>query len=609
VSTAAVGARATLRRFWPLTGPDRPAMAVAAVLMIVAAAADTVAVLMFSDIVDGAVADGSMAAYWRPAGIWAGVAVLGAVTTALGSYLSARAAERFLLRLRNEAFTHLQRLSPDFFARHTSGDLAARLSGDVEVIESFVSSGMVSGLVSAVTVLFFAGAAFSLRWELALVMLALLPVLVLLTRRFSGRFRTTSQDERASNGAISSVVQEGVAQVALVQAYATERAEAARMHARGDDWLRARLAQMRLSSIYTPLTDLFEAFGILAVLGVGAWEISLGRLTIGGLVAFATFLGFLYSPLHALSGLFLTVGAARASADRLTEVLDARPLVGDHGGLTVPARRGHVTLDGVTFAYPGVRPVLDRVSFDAAPGRLVLVTGRSGAGKSTVARLLLRFYDPAAGRILLDGVDLRGYSLTALRQSITLLPQETAILEGTAAENIAYGSFGPDLTADRHRIAAAARAAHAEEFIVRLPQGYDTVLGSGGLQLSGGQRQRIAIARALLRDTPVLVLDEPTTGLDAESTAAVLPALRTLMRGRTTILITHDLALAPLADTVVVLDDGRVAEVGTHGQLLAHEGLYRRLAGKSQASESQASPAPQVVPTRYARSSSAVYRA
>jgi ATP-binding cassette subfamily B protein len=564
-----------LRRFWPLTRPDRTTLLAAAVLLIAAAAADTVAVLMFMNILDGAIASGRMSEYWVPAGTWIGVAVLATVATAVGSYLSARAAERFLLRLRDDTFEHLQRLSPDFFERHPTGDLVARFSGDIATIETLVSSGVVQAAVSLVTVVFFAGAAFWLRWELALVVVALLPLLIQATRHFSSRFRTTTQDERASNGAISDVVEQGISHVALVQAYATEQVESGRLHTEGRAWMRARLAQMRLTATYTPLTDMFESLAVVAVLGVGTWEISQGRLTLGGLIAFATFLGFLYSPMQRLSGLFLTVTAARASSDRLAEVLDTQPMVTDPlDGITTPAGEGRLTLMGLGFTYPGARqPALSDLSIEIRSGRLVLVTGPSGAGKSTLARLLLRFYDPTAGRILLDGLDLRDRTLAALRHSVTLLPQETVIVDGTVAENIAYGTPGAQPPA----IAAAARAAHAEEFISRLPDGYDTRLGSRGPQLSGGQRQRIAIARALLRDTPVLVLDEPTTGLDAAATAAVVPALRALMRGRTTILISHDLRLGPLADDVLVVDRGRLVERGQHADLLELGGLYGQL--------------------------------
>jgi ATP-binding cassette subfamily B protein len=563
------------RRFWPLTRPDRPTLLAAALLLITAAAADTVAVLMFMAILDGAVTSGRMSAYWLPAGTWIGVTVLATAASALGSYLSARAAERFLLRLRDDTFAHLQRLSPDFFERHPTGDLVARLSGDIETIEALVSSGVVQAAASLVTVVFFAGAAFWLRWELALIVLALLPLLIQVTRHFSARFRTTTQDERTSNGAISDVVEQGIAHVALVQAYATEQVEAGRLHAEGRAWMRARLAQMRLTATYTPLTDMFESLAVITVLGVGSWEISQGRLTLGGLIAFATFLGFLYGPMRRISGLVLSVTAARASSDRLAEVLETAPTVADRpGGISTPAQEGRLALMGLGFTYPGAaRPALSGLSVELAPGRLVLVTGPSGAGKSTIARLLLRFYDPTAGSILLDGIDLRDRTLAALRHSVTLLPQETVVVDGTVAENIGYGSPGARPPA----IADAARAAHAEEFISRLPDGYDTRLGSHGHQLSGGQRQRIAIARALLRNTPVLVLDEPTTGLDAAATAAVVPALRVLMRGRTTVLISHDLRLGPLADDVLVIDRGRLAERGSHPDLLALGGLYARL--------------------------------
>jgi ATP-binding cassette subfamily B protein len=565
----AVTARATqqdlrqvLARFWPLARPDRATLTAAALLMVAAAAADTAAVWMFSDIVDGLAETGSLAAYWAPARWWIVAAVIGGVTTFAGSYLSGTATERFLLRLRDNTFAHLQRLSPDFFARHSLGDLVARLSGDIEAIESMVSSGLVQLVVSGTSVLFFAGAVFYLRWDLALVVTALMPLLVLATRRFSRRLNALSRDERASNGAITARLEESITTIGLSQAYRTEDLQAQRLHHDGRRWMGIRLAQNRLSSLYTPLTDLLETGAVLAVLGMGAWEIAAGRLTIGGLVGFATYLGFLFAPLQRLGELVLTVTAARASSDRLAEVLDAVPLIADPGPASsartvhAPARRGLLSLSRVSFDYPGSpTPGLRDVSFTVRPGELVLVTGPSGAGKSTLTRLLPRYYDPTGGAITLDGVDLRDYSLAALRQSLTLLPQEITILTGTVADNIAYGS--PHATPEA--VAEAARAAGAEEFIRRLPNGFDTRLGHRGPQLSGGQRQRIALARAFLRDTPLLVLDEPTTGLDNRAVAELAPTLRTLAHGRATLLISHDLSLAALADTVITLDHGTVS--------------------------------------------------
>jgi ATP-binding cassette subfamily B protein len=317
-------------------------------------------------------------------------------------------------------------------------------------------------------------------------------------------------------------------------------------------WLQATMAETRLDSLYEPLVYFLETCCVLLVFAVGAWDVAGGRLSLAGLLAFAACLAYLYPPVQSLSGLVLSLSEASASAARIGDILGARAAVADEGS-ALRGRllgRGRIDVEDVTFGYPdGGRPVLDRLSFTTGPGRLLTVTGPSGSGKSTVARLLLRFRDPDAGRILLDGIDVRELSLRTLRYNVTLLTQEALLFPGTVADNIRYGRSG----ASDDEVATAARAADAHAFITALPGGYDTPVGQRGRLLSGGQRQRICLARAFLRDAPVLVLDEPTTGLDEASAQRVLAVIRRFAASHTVILITHDPRLTAAADTVLRL--------------------------------------------------------
>jgi ATP-binding cassette subfamily B protein len=598
-----IAVREVFRHFWPLARRERGAMAAACLLATAAAGAEAGAVLLFAAVTDKVLTAKDLAAFWPLAGLWLAVAALGGAAMFGRDLLTSLVSERFLLRLRDRAFSHVQTLSPDFFTARESGDLVARITGDIDAVEGLVASGVVHAVSAFVGVLCFAGAAFWLRWDLTLAAFAVAPVFWLLSRGFTGPFARASRRERAGNGAIAAVVQENIANMMLVQAYNQPAGERQKVHAAGVEWLRARMAEARLAALYGPVVYLAETACVLAVLGFGAWELTGGRISLGALLGFAAFLGLLYPQVQSLGGFGVTAAAAGGGAQRLLEVLGERPAVADlaQTGL-YRLRGGRVQFASVAFAYPGRdEPVLRGVDLVAEPGRVLLVTGASGAGKSTLAQLLLRFHDPAAGTIRLDGVDIRDLTLRRLRAEVTLLLQEAMLFDGTVRENIAYG----DPSADDARIAAAARDADAAGFIAKLPQGYDTLVGQGGHALSGGQRRRVAIARALLRDTPVLVLDEPTAGLDGAAAQRVLGPLRRLMAGRTTILISHDLRLSADADEILVLDGGRVAQRGTHARLAAEPGLYRELwaaqnpdvpivpvAGRARAQPPQAQPGP-----------------
>jgi ABC-type multidrug transport system fused ATPase/permease subunit len=394
-------------------------------------------------------------------------------------------------------------------------------------------------------------------------------------RKLSRRIRELSRERRRRSGLVSAVAEEALSNVALVQAYCCEDAETQRLHREGQGALNAQMAAARLRALFSPLLDLLEAAGGLAVLGAGAWELSHGRLTLGGLLVFLTYLGKLYRPVRGLSSYNNTVYTAAASAERILHLLDQKPATPATPGTRRLVRpRGIVEFEHVHFTYPGTdTPALEDVSFRIEPGETLAIIGRSGAGKSTVLKLLLRFYDPDRGRILLDGQDLRELEACSVREAIAVLLQESYVFHGTVAENIAYGRPGADAAA----VEAAARLAAADEFICALPAGYATETGQKGRRLSGGQRQRIAIARAMIRDAAVLVLDEPTTGLDADAEQKILAPLRRLMSGRATILVSHNLRATRLATRLVLLEKGRLVAQGIHADLLARSEGYAAL--------------------------------
>lgn len=578
IRTDPVSILMSFRRFWPLTKGDRRWLVLIFLCAVLAALAETVTVLLFAELTDKALQSGDVSAFWKPAFQWLAVAVVGAVVGYLGSSLAVWTAERFVLRLRARVFGHLQVLPPHFYQRNRRGDLVERLTGDVEAIEALVVSGIVGAASALFGTLFYAAAAIWLRWDLALATFVMVPILVIATRSFAGPLRAVSRRGRAADGAITAVVEETLVNVVLTQAYNRRKDEEDRLLGKARVRLRTAVRAVRLTEFYEQFIEVLETVCVLTIIGLGAWEISAGRMTLGQLLAFAAFIGYLYPPIRSLGQLGLTATAATAGAERLLEILDTEPAVTDPAGsVPEPPRKralGEVEARQVFFHYPGnSEMVLRDLSFTASPGELLVITGPSGAGKSTLASLLLRFYDPDTGSVRLDGESVDRLPLTYLRQNVTLLPQDTLVLHDTIEKNIGCGR--PDASHDD--VVRAARAADAEAFIEALPEGYDTVIATGTSRLSGGQLQRIAIARAMLRDAPVLILDEPTTGLDRLAAERILEPLRRLAEGRTTIVISHDLALAADADHILVLDEGRLVESGTHTQLLGRSGLYATL--------------------------------
>jgi ATP-binding cassette, subfamily B, bacterial len=567
--------RTMFARFWPDTRPFRGRMLLSLLLVPIGPALATGSVYLFKVLVDDVLTPHDYQLFLPIALAYVAFAVVGGLVSFIDEYLTAWVGERFVTSLRVRMFAHLQRLSVGWFERRQVGDLISRLTGDIATIEQLVLTGVNLALTYAFQVFFFAGAMFLLNWHLTLTSLIAAPAFLLLSRAFSRRIQAASRERRRRSGSITAVAEENLGNIPLVQAYDRADHEVERFAAENRAAFSAQMLAIRLEALFGPFSSIVECIGVLAVTGVAVYELAQGAITLGGLLAFLAYLGQLYGPVQGFAGLSNTLFAASAGAERIIEVLDERTAVTEPQEPHALDRAvGAIRFDKVWFTYDGTeQPALRGIDLRLAPGRKVAVVGASGAGKSTLTKLLLRSYDPDRGRITLDGIDLRELSLTDLRRNISTVLQETLVFDGTVAENIRWGK--PDATDAEVR--AAAEAADAHGFIARLDHGYDTRVGQRGRLLSGGQRQRLAIARAIIRDAPLLLLDEPTTGLDAASGQRVLAPLRRLMAGRTTIIISHDLHTVADADEIVVLDGGAVSAVGRHEELLTTSPIYAHL--------------------------------
>lgn len=482
--------------------------------------------------------------------------------------------QRVVFNMRRDLYAHMQELPLSFYDRRRTGDMVARLTSDLQQVQDLVVSGIFDLFTNTLTLLGMIVIMFLIDWRLTLLALTIVPLLFYVINHYTSRIKQLARTQRKTEGQLASISQEAISSMRIVHAYNTEELEISRFEEVSGRSLSTSILSTQLQSSFIGSVGVCAAIGTGAIILLGGAGVLSNALTPGDLIVFLSYLGSMYRPMKNLSKLANTVTKATAAAERIVEILDTRSDITDApDAQDLPRVRGLVEFDHVDFDYDPAHPVLRDICLEAKPGEKIAIVGPTGAGKTTIMSLLLRFYDPTAGSVRIDGLDLKRVRLASLRRQVGIVLQEAVLFRMSIRENIAYGR--PEATIEE--VVAAAKAAQAHRFITRLPNGYETVVGERGATLSGGERQRVAIARAMLKDARIAVLDEPTTGLDAESEVLVLRALEELTKGRTTFTITHRLSTIMNADRIFVLERGRIVESGTHEDLLTREGRYNDL--------------------------------
>lgn len=573
------------RRFLPFLKPYVSRMAVATLCIAAVAILNLVLLRVVGRLWDVITVQHDYAGMMRLLAVFLGIVVVQGIASVGHGYLLAWVSQYITADFRRHVFRHIQTLSLNFFAKRRTGELLSRLMNDIGTIQNAVTDTPIDMAKQAVTFVGGVGFLLTMNWRLCLLILLLLPLLVVVAKLFGRRLKQLSMDFQDQSAHLSTIVEEVLSGIRIVKSFVQTKREEDRFHATLERAVTIALRRATVLAVFVPTITLCTFAAGAAVLWYGGTQVIEGQVTPGDLFAFVLFAGILIGPFGAAARVFAQVKEAQGAMQRVFEILDTEPEVRERpDAVELPPVQGHIRALHVSFYYDARHPLLNDVSFEARPGEVIALVGPTGAGKTTIINLLHRFYDPTQGAITVDGYDLRAVRLESLFRQIALVPQETVLFGGTILDNIRYGRED----ATQEEIMAASQAALADEFIVKLPDGYRTMVGEKGVNLSGGQRQRLAIARAILKDPRILLLDEATSALDTESERLVQEALDRLMRGRTTIVVAHRLTTIQRADQILVFDKGGIVERGTHTELLANQGLYHSLYTLRQTEDAQA---------------------